>query len=375
MAGPKRPYAGMMELPAIPSYDGRGLVNLVAEIEQRLTGTAVSPVLDTKLGRSIPPASTYVLVLFDGLGSHQLNHPRARDIAPRVTGVLDAPFPATTTVSLATVATGVPPSHHGLIAYKMWVPEVDSVINTIHMTTTNGEPVPGLDAHGLLPSPNLWERLAAVGIEPVVVQLGNFASTLLTTALYRGARFEGYWNLDDAVQVTVDVASVNRRLVFLYVPDVDFAAHVAGQGSEEYDQAMGRANTIWARLTTSLPDDVCLIGTADHGHVDIGATSRYRIEDDELDGGFVSEDGRVVFVHGDGSALADRCGGVWHPLDDHPLWWGPGPMHRAFGERAPSGIVFLPPATVALTPRSNRHLIGYHGGADRREIEIPLLVR
>lgn len=166
-----------MDVPQVPNYVGRGLVNLVAEIEHRLTGAAPSPTLDPDLADSIPSASTCVLVLFDGLGAHQLNHPNAHDLAAATTGVLDAPFPATTTVSLATVATGLPPSQHGLIAYKMWMPDIGSVVNTIHMTTPIGEPIPDLDAPGLLPSPNLWERLNASGIEPVVIQPGNFAST------------------------------------------------------------------------------------------------------------------------------------------------------------------------------------------------------
>jgi len=278
----------------------------MAEIEHRLTGTAPSPTLDSDLADSIPTASTFVLVLFDGLGAHQLNHPNTPDLAAAATGALDAPFPATTTASLATVATGLPPSQHGLIAYKMWMPDIGSVVNTIHMTTPIGEPIPDINASGLLPSPNLWERLSACGIEPVAVQPGNFFSTPLTSALYRGARFEGYWNIDEIAKITTDIDSIGERLVFVYVPDVDFSAHIAGQRSEMYDQAMARANTIWTSLATMLPPDVCLIGTADHRHIDIDESSRHLIDTDDLEGGFVSEDGRVVFVHGNGSKLADR---------------------------------------------------------------------
>ncbi|KAA3636004.1 MAG: hypothetical protein DWP92_10195 [Armatimonadetes bacterium] len=364
-----------MDVPRVPSYVGRGLVNLVAEIEHRLTGTAPSPTLDPDLAHFIPSASTYVVVLFDGLGAHQLNHPNASDLAAASAGVLDAPFPATTTVSLATVATGLPPSQHGLIGYKMWMPDLGSVVNTIHMTTPTGESIADLDAPGLLPSPNLWERLSASGIGPVVVQPGNFASTPLTTALYRGARFEGYWNLDDVARVTTDIAAIGERLVFVYVPDVDFAAHIAGQKSEQYDQAMVRANTIWASLTTMLPPDVCLIGTADHGHIDIDETSRHLVDAKDLGEGFVSEDGRVLFVHGDGSKLAARHGGSWLPLDDGPGWWGPEPMHASFVDRRPAGIVFLPEGTTVFNRESNRRLVGYHGGASPVDIEIPLLVR
>ena len=183
-----------MPQPTPPNYEGRGLVNLVAELEFVMTGNSSSPRLEADLARTVRDASTNVLVVFDGLGAGQLSHPKALDLAGASAGTLDAPFPSTTTVSLATIATGLPPSQHGLIAYKMWMPDVELVVNTIHMTTRWGESVPGIDYESILPSPNLWERLAHAGIEPIVVQPGNFDRTPLTRTLYRGARFEGYWN-------------------------------------------------------------------------------------------------------------------------------------------------------------------------------------
>ena len=71
--------------------------------------------------------------------------------------------------------------------------------------------------------------------------------------LQGGARFVGDYSLDEAVSVTVDVASHPGRLVFLYVPFVDLAAHMHGQASREYAEALSLADTIWGRLCTS-PD-------------------------------------------------------------------------------------------------------------------------
>jgi hypothetical protein len=53
----------------IPDYSGGSLVNLVAEFEHRLTGSSSSPPLHDNLTALIPEASTYVLFLFDGLGT------------------------------------------------------------------------------------------------------------------------------------------------------------------------------------------------------------------------------------------------------------------------------------------------------------------
>src|SRR5688572_22650502 len=57
-----------------PDHMGTGLVNLVAEIEGRLTGTAPARRLTPHLAATIPQASSIVLVLFDGLGDTQLAH-------------------------------------------------------------------------------------------------------------------------------------------------------------------------------------------------------------------------------------------------------------------------------------------------------------
>jgi predicted AlkP superfamily pyrophosphatase or phosphodiesterase len=366
-----------MMLPSPPSYDGRGLVNLVAELETRLTNSSAAATLDGDLSDLIPAATTYVMVLFDGLGVHQLKHPNASDLRAASSGVLDAPFPSMTTVSLATVATGLPPSQHGLIAYKLWLADLDTIVNTIHMTSVWGDEISGVDFNTFLPSNNLWERLRASGVEPIVVQPGDFEQTNLTKTLYRGARFEGYWSPDEAVKATVDLAGAPDRFVFLYIPFVDFAAHIAGQQSTEYQQAMRTANQIWSSLSARLPNTVGLTGTADHGHVDIDESHRHRISSTDLDRGFVAEDGRVLFVHGDGdgSALADRFSGIWHRVAEEPYWWGPGPFHPDFINRAPTGVVFLPRDRATLTGHGNPRLVGHHGGLSDAERQVPLLLR
>jgi predicted AlkP superfamily pyrophosphatase or phosphodiesterase len=299
----------------------------------------------------------------------------ATDLAAACRGVLDAPFPSTTTVSLATVATGLAPSQHGLIAYKMWMPDHDHVVNTIHMTTRWGESIDGIDYGSLLPTPNLWERLTGAGVEPIVVQPGNFERTPLTQTLYRGARFEGYWNPDEAVDVTLDVAAVDGRLVFLYVPHIDFAAHVAGQDSDDYAEAMRVASTIWRRLAEGLPTDVGLFGTADHGHVDVEPDARCRVDEDGFNNSFISEDGRVLFIHGDPTPIVDLIDPTSVRVEASAGWWGPEPVHPRFAERTPDSIVFLPPRTAMLSRHSNDRLIGYHGGVTAQEREIPLLSR
>ncbi len=358
----------------MPDYQGGSLVNLVAELEYRLTGASISPRLSEELRSEIPASESYVLVLFDGLGSHQLGHTAARDLASSSRGSIDAPFPYTTTVSLACLATGLPPSQHGILAYQLWMEEVGQVVNTIHMTTRGGDQV-DLDFDRILPDPNVWERLKAHGVESISIQPGNFDRTPLTRALYRGAQFQPYWSEEEAVALAIDAASVPGRLVLLYIPHVDFAAHVAGQASDEYAKAMEIANGVWRDLSTGLPDSVGLIGTADHGHIDISEERKIRLTESAGRDRILYGVERAMFIKGDGIGLAQGIPAEWIPREELPELWGPGPLHEGFESRAPDGILFADDGFAVFHTHSNDRLVGYHGGLMREEREIPLLVR
>jgi len=356
------------------AYDGSGLVNLVAELEHRMTGSTVSPRLTDISLPALHELNTTVLVLFDGLGSHQLSHPHAPDLAAAHIGSVDAPFPTTTTVSLATIATGMPPSQHGLIAYQLWNPKVGKVVNTIHMTTMWGERIDQRH-EDFLPGPNLWRRLSDSGIETVTIQPDTFDRTPLTRALYTGTSFVPYSTTTQAVERTVSAAGSPDRFVFLYIPHVDFAAHVAGQRSDEYAGAMSEANTVWAELTEQLPPDVLLVGTADHGHVDIAEANKVRLSKADQEGHILYGDARAMFVRGDGASLASGLPGTWVPYADLAGMWGPGPLHEAFEERRPDGVIFADDGYAIFHSRSNDRLIGHHGGLTDAERLVPVLLR
>ena len=357
----------------VPDYAGGSLVNLVAELERRLTGASPSPGLNSTLATTIPDAAAYVLFLFDGLGSLQLSHPAAASLRSSLRASIDSPFPATTTVSLATVATGLPPSQHGLLGYQSWFPEVDRVVNTIKWTTLWGEPV-DYDTSSLLPAPNLWERLNAAGVEPITVQPGNFIGSPLSKALYRGCRIEPTFTLDETVEATVQVAAEPGRLVFSYLPHVDFAAHVYGQDSEEYGEAIATAAWIWEQVAARLPEGAALIGTADHGHVDFAKDRQIRIPRELHEDRVFYGDGRAMFVLGDGASLAADLPATWVPIGDMAEWWGPQPRHPSFDGRSPDGALIADDDVLLLHKRSDDRMIGNHGALTDAERLIPLLV-
>lgn len=353
-----------------PSYDGSGLVNLVAEIEHRLIGSETSPRLEKS--SLIPDVETYVLVLFDGLGMAQLEHAGAGGFRASLAGSLDAPFPTTTSVSLATIASGEPPSRHGQIAHLTWMPDLGQVVNCLKWINLRGEPV-AYDYSSVLARPNLWERLRAADIEPITVQPSDFSASPLSRVLYRGARFEGAWDTDDLVNATLQLASEPRRFIFTYVPHVDFAGHVFGLAGDEFSDAMRIANDIWSRLSAELPPGAALLGTADHGLKEFSDKEKLLIRDPRFDELRFAGDSRGVHLWGDlglmQSFATESGGSLVEPSD----LFGPDLSEVAksrLGEK-----LLLAPKDLAVLPRGfDKRLRCYHGGLTEDEVAIPLLI-
>ena len=353
----------------LPDYGGAGLINLAAELEGRLGSQPIVPGLAES--SRVPPAATYVLVLFDGLGVEQLSHPAAADLNASLVTTLDAPFPTTTTVSLATIATGLSPAQHGLLGYQLWLPELEVVANTIKWTTLWGERL-DYDTDSLLPE-TCWERLTQAGSEPITVQPGNFRGSALSRALYRGCRFEPAFGAEEIVAATLDLATQPGRFIFTYVPHVDFTAHLYGQRSVEYERALATVNAIWEELQRRRPEAAALIGTADHGHVDFAPERQIRLPKEVEVDRTLYGDSRVMFVKGEPIPTADLPA-TWIPVAEMIDWWGPPPRHPSFVGRAPDGVLVADDDALILHSRSDERLVGHHGGLTVAERQVPLLV-
>lgn len=353
-----------------PSYEGSGLVNLVAELEARMTGTSAFARLSGS--EAIPEASSYVLVLLDGLGVAQLEHGSAGPFRAALADSLEAPFPTMTNVSLATVATGLSPSRHGQVAHLTWYPDLDMVVNTLKWVTLGGDPVQ-YDYASLLPRPNLWERLRAAGVEPITVQPGEFQTSPLTREMYRGARFEGAWNVSDLAEATVSLATEPGRLIFTYVPFVDFAGHVFGQGSDQFAEAMSLAAGVWEAIASGLPPGAAVLGTADHGLMEVSESHKHLIRDPGFDSLRFAGDPRGVQLWGDPALMDELAADTDGVLVDPAPLLGPDLSEDA-SSRLGEKVLLAPPGRAIIPRGFDKRLRCYHGGLSDEELTIPLLV-
>lgn len=351
------------------------LLNLVSELEFRLTNSSVSPRLSAEASAAIPDASTYVLMLFDGLGSHQLDHPAAASLKAANRHSIASMFPATTTTNLATLATGKSPRSHGVIGHHMWLPSHHQVVNVLRWITPGGGAVKA-DTSTFLPGATMWERLKKAGIEPITVQPGPFEQSPLSNMLYRGCRIEPVWNESETTSATLELAQTPGRLIFTYLPNVDIAAHLSGQASSDYANAIRLAARVWDGVAAGLPEHAALVGTADHGHVDYKPTHKVYVasrSDCEFFG-----DPRALYVRTDnedlGPELATELPASWHDAEELIAWFGEGPLHPELNKRMPTGVLLPDEGYVLIPGNMDNRLTGYHGGFDARETSIPMMV-
>jgi hypothetical protein len=138
---------------------------------------------------------------------------------------------------------------------------------------------------------------------------------------------------------------------------------------------MNIVNSVWRQLADQLPESVGLVGTADHGHVDISEDHKVRLPDSAGRDRILYGVERAMFVKGDGEPLSDDVPAEWVARVDLPNLWGTGPMHDSFEARVPDGILFADDGYAVFHKHSNDRLVGYHGGLMPEERAIPLLVR
>ena len=358
-----------------PAYAGNNLVNLVAELERRLTGHSPTRGLRSDVAALIPAARNYLLVVFDGLGAGQLSHPNASAMLRSRRAVLEAPFPTTTTVGLSSICTGLTPLRHGVIGYRQWMPDIQKVVSLLRWTDLSGQHV-RYDTASFLPAPNLWERLSSRQARGIVVQPAAFIDTPLTRMLYRGAEMRGYSSpleVDPAYLFTMP----KRALAMVYYHAVDVAAHEAGQPSESYAVAMSGADQLWQRLADRLPPDTVMVGASDHGHSDIPEEGKLILEKTDTEGLRWWGDSRALMLSGPSDrigALSEKTGSRMVGARALRAWLGRGQPHPDLEARMPDALLLARDKTGIFPRGMDTRKTGHHGGLTPAETRIPLLI-
>lgn len=247
-------------VPLVPAYGRASLADLPGSL---LASLGVPT--DNTLG--LEPARRVCLFLVDGMGADLLDaHP---DAAPFLSGqprrTLTAGFPSSTPTSLATLGTGRPPGEHGMVGIQMAVPGEGKLFNCLRWTA------PGLsiDPRAWQPAETVYERMAALDVNPVYIAPAAFDGSGLTRAVYRGVRF---WAADSTEERITAVRHALRdsSYVLVYYGAVDLMGHLHGWGSQQWLEQLALVDRMAEAMAEALPAGSALYVTADHGMINAG---------------------------------------------------------------------------------------------------------
>lgn len=364
------------------------------------SGSDAGPHLDAVLPSSIaamsgqanrlhlPRIRAAIVVLVDGLGSAGLRERagHARTLASRMGAkdTIETGVPTTTAAALATLTTGTLPGQHGIVGYSALDPVSDRVVNQ-------------LTGWGGTVDPATWQRMptvfeTATQVNSVAVGPARYGTSGFTAAILRGAQYVGAEDIAERFDAAIRaVGKSGATLVYLYVPELDMAAHATGLASDRWITALEDLDAALTDALRRLRPDTALLVTADHGVLDV-ASEQHVLVDEWV--GFetvrhVGGDPRLMHLYLEESATAqerDELAARW-AADELPRgrvltraqavadgWFGP-----VDDEVAPriGDILVEARADVAYydgsAPSAARSMVGQHGAWSDRERRVPLL--
>ena len=346
--------------------------------------------LDAILGRrgafGTPRLDRVVVVLVDGLGASSLRQRsgHARTLAPALTRATTIPsgFPTTTAAALASLTTGLRPGEHGMVGYRVLDRGADRLVNQLSGWDE------GMVPEQWQPHPTVFERAVVEGVAASVIGPSRYARSGLTRAILRGAEYRSAGSIAERFAAARDLLDAGgRRIVYLYVPELDMTAHARGWESPEWTAALelldGEVGSFARRLG---PREAALV-TADHGVLDVPASSHVLVEHGTLLEGVrhLAGEPRCLQLHLEPGADAESVAAHWRDAEGERAWiatraeiaasgWF-GDIGTPAAERM--GDVFVAArkaiAYYDAEDSSGRSMIGQHGSLTPEETQVPLI--
>ncbi len=335
-----------------------------------------------------------VVLLIDGLGADALKARagHARTLLGALTGrsVIEAGFPTTTASALASLTTGVLPGSHGMVGYSVLDPEHDRVVN--QLTGWDDK----LDPLSWQLQPTLFERATARGFGAYAVGTERYRRSGFTSAVLRGAHYVSGATIAERMSHAIELVAAPGppSLIYVYIPELDMAAHAHGWESREWTAALETTDSAVRALTLALGRSHGLLVTADHGILDVPARAHVLFNElpGLLDGvRFVAGEPRALQVHFEPDLATDEREQLterWRASEEARAWVATRQEFIQSGwlgaQVSPEVVPRLGDLLVAArktiayydsgtATRSSLAMIGQHGSATQSELRVPLL--
>jgi Type I phosphodiesterase / nucleotide pyrophosphatase len=331
-------------------------------------------------------ASRAVVILVDGLGSENLRaaagHAPFLNEALKASKSINTVFPSTTASAITSFGVGANPSVHGILGYSVFDRSAGVVRNLL--TGWNER----FDPKDFQLQPSVATQAISQGVKAFAVGPGEYAQSGFTALNMSGAEYIAAKSFDDRINATLTIArSKSRSITYLYFPELDSTAHASGANSTEWLRKVEDLDAAVRSLIASLPDQVGVILTADHGIVDVPRESQILLDELVLpDLIAVTGDPRNSFLYFEPgtdvyqakinleSQVGDRCivatsselkQAGWLTMTVANEQFLPDLFLISVGVAACYHRMFAKPQSLKM--------IGQHGGISQAELSVPLL--
>jgi predicted AlkP superfamily pyrophosphatase or phosphodiesterase len=177
-------------------------------------------------------------------------------------GPIASVVPTTTACALTSITTGVPPSVHEVVGYRVRMGD-DDVFNVLRWR--GRDPESSVAVH-----PGDFQHQPIFGgTSPPVVTRAEFQTTGFTHAHLGGTRFYGWRVMSSLPVIVSELLRAGEAFVYAYYDGIDKVAHANGFGPF-YDAELQAADRLVADIAAGLPAGSVLVVTADHGQVHVG---------------------------------------------------------------------------------------------------------
>jgi hypothetical protein len=331
---------------------------------------------------------SYLVILIDGLGTANLKaagaHAAFLNQRLKSSKSLFAGFPATTTSSLTSLATGATNGSHAVLGHRVYDRLIKQNINFLNDLGLELDPRKYQDLE------TISERAAQEGVTVSTIGPAEYDRSGFTMATMPNAHYISASSFQERFTQAKRALGVTNSLTYLYFPELDQLAHRFGVSSTQWLNAIEELDSDLAKFASSLSATSGVILTADHGVIDVSVDRHIYLDEYEClqDLEQIGGDPRVSFLYfPDGSDLDKKQKQTIEAIGSMCEVVTIGDLVESGWLAKLSDQATLMAPDLVLLPKSDRvayHrgfakarsllMIGQHGGMSQAEWEVPLIV-
>lgn len=381
-----------------PQADQLGFVDVVRAVAAASGVPAPIHEGARDLAAQLTEAEHLLFLLADGMGIDLVDRlPRNSWIRRHTRRVIQAPFPSTTTTAVTSFSTATYPNEHAVAGWWIHLRELEGPATVFaHDRARDGVSLHnlGVGADRISAAPPI---LGGMTRDVLVLVPAGIVDSPYTTHMSAGRARKAYRTYAEACDVILQRVrhAETPTFTYWYTPSPDSEAHDEGSAGERVFHAAEALNATLERLASDLDDTKRtwrMVGTADHGHLDLGPHHELETTDPLLEHLRFPPAGdmRVQFWHVR-EGHADRFASVFRTRFGESFYlvsagsaeslelFGPGGWSDQMRERS-GDFVSISKGRGALRytgiPGANgyRRMRSGHSGLSPAEMRVPLIV-